>query len=145
MGTLIPNLGRLVRYSRIPNFGTNVLCFSYLTKPLFCNVCATYLAILLYVLSINLSIACDPVGDLKSIGIRLKSLPQVIEEPNNKWPGDFTLGVIHVRSLTDCQVLLHEFAHHYQFERGGSAQSYNEWWERELEAEAIAKKASRHD
>lgn len=121
----VPKLGRIV-----PNLGT-----------LLCKLCATYLAILLYVLSINPSIACDPVSDLRSIGIKLKSLPQVIEEPNNKWPGDFTLGVIHVRDKNDCQVLLHEYVHFWQYENWGSAQDYNEWYRREMQAEQLSKRA----
>lgn len=88
-----------------------------------------------------LGMACDPVGDLRSIGIRLKSLPQVIEEPNNKWPGDFSLGVIHIRSLTDCQTLLHEYVHFWQYERWGSAQDYNEWNAREMQAEQLSRRA----
>lgn len=89
-----------------------------------------------------LGIACDPVGDLRSIGIKLKSLPQVIEEPNNKWPGDFSLGVIHVRDLNDCQTLRHEFIHAWQEERdGGPAKDYNEWWAREMQAEQLSKRA----
>lgn len=85
--------------------------------------------------------ACDPVSDLKNIGIRLKTLPQVIEEKNNKWPGDFTLGVIHVRSLDDCQTLLHEYVHFWQYENWGSARDYNEWHARELQAEQLSKRA----
>ena len=72
----------------------------------------------------------------------MKTLPQVIEEPNNKWPGDYTFGVIHVRSLLDCQTLAHEFIHAWQDERdGGPARTYEEWWARKLQAEQLSRRA----
>lgn len=70
---------------------------------------------------------------LTEVGIHLTSVPPVVVDPALHWPGFYQNAVVYVRDPAQCDVLAHEFVHHWQFERRGSAKSAAEQERREAE------------
>lgn len=89
--------------------------------------------------------ACDCVAysveALKRVHIRLAVLPVIEQNDDCKHPGCYRRGTVKVKDINNCRVLLHEFAHHYQWERDGDAKDYHENWRREMEAAFITMRA----
>lgn len=54
--------------------------------------------------------------------------------------GRYSRGKVDVRTH-DCRVLLHEFIHHWQWEKWGDAKDANEWHAREMQADLLTRKA----
>lgn len=89
--------------------------------------------------------ACDcvtwSIEALHYVRIRLKTIPSIGVNDWFKHPGSYSRGVVNVRDINNCRVLLHEFAHHYQWERDGDAKDTHENWRREMEAAFITTRA----
>lgn len=96
--------------------------------------------VLLLLLPLSAS-ACNCVAysieALSRVHIRLKTIPSIAENDYYKHPGAYSRGVVNVRNVDNCRVMLHEFAHHMQYEKGGDAKDIQEWQARELQAAMI--------
>ena len=81
---------------------------------------------------------------LERIHVKLRTFPAVV------WiegPAQYRRGVVSVPAGSACDVYVHEFVHHDQWERGLEALSMMDttWWELERNARKITRDAMEHE
>lgn len=74
---------------------------------------------------------------LSRVHIRLATIPNIGVNDWFRHPGAYSRGVVNVRDVDNCRVMLHEFVHHMQWLKRGDAVSAQEWQARELQAAMI--------
>lgn len=74
---------------------------------------------------------------LKHTGVRIQTVPALVQTNAFKYPGAYGRGVMYVRDVDNCSVILHELVHHVQWLRYSDAQDMHEWQRRENQAAAL--------
>lgn len=74
---------------------------------------------------------------LKSVGIKLKTIPSIAVNDWCKHPGCYRRGVVNIKDINDCRTLIHEFVHHAQWLHDGDALDNHENWRREMQAAVL--------
>lgn len=91
-----------------------------------------------YVLLAPPSHACDctwyAYSALKAHGIRMATVPSLVVNADQRYPGMYSRGVVSVKDTEDCRVRIHEYVHHVQWLKYGDAFDIHEWQRRENQA-----------
>ena len=74
---------------------------------------------------------------LHMVHLKLKTVPNIAVNDWFKHPGAYSRGVVNIKDINNCQVMLHEFIHHIQWEAYGDALDIHEWQRREMQAAQI--------
>lgn len=56
---------------------------------------------------------------LKRIDVKLRTFPAVTQSTEHGKHGYYLRGVVGVPDVNECKAMVHEFVHHYQYERYG--------------------------
>lgn len=74
---------------------------------------------------------------LKHVGVRIPTVPSLVETDEFKHPGAYSRSVMYVKDVDNCRVVLHEMVHHAQWLMRGDATDMHEWQRRENQAALI--------
>lgn len=82
---------------------------------------------------------CVPyaIEALKSVGIRLKTMPNIAVNDFCHSRGCYRTGVLFIKDINDCRTMIHELVHHFQYERYGEALDAHENWRNEMQAARV--------
>ena len=87
------------------------------------------------------ALACNCVAysieALARVHIRLQTIPSIAENDYYNHPGAYSQGIVNVKDVDNCRVMLHEFIHHWQWLKDGNATTLHEWQRREMQAAMI--------
>lgn len=108
-----------------------------ITRTLISRLCAAFLLLVICAPAHACNCVAYSIEALSRVHIRLKTIPAIAENDWFKHPGAYSRGVVNVRDVDNCRVMLHEFVHHAQWLKYGDATTAFEWQRREMQAAQI--------
>ncbi len=107
--------------------------------------CLAVALIGIFLMMVEPAHSCDctayAIDALKSVHIRLRTVPALAEDYSIKHKGAYANGLVLVKDVDDCHTVLHEFVHHAQWLKYGSARSAMENYQREMDASVVTMNA----